>query len=422
MHSTFRKTRAACYTGYVTQAITVNLAPLLFVTFQDRFDLSLGYIAALTLITFLIQICIDAAAIKFVEKTSYRFLAASSQLCSLMGLVMLAFLPYLIMPEVGILIAVLVYSSGSGLSEVVLSPLIEALPADKDSGGNVMTLMHSFYSWGQAAVILISTFLLKLVGNDLWFLLPLFWALVPFFNTIAFLRVPLADMTVHEEGHGVLHMLREPAFITAFLMMICAGAAEQAMAQWASMFAEKGLGVSKVVGDILGPCMFAVMMGIGRTAHGLWGRRFVMSKLLIMLSAFTAVCYAVCVFVPVPLASLLACGFTGLGVSIMWPGMLTLCSHKYPRAGASMFAMLALGGDIGCSVGPYIAGLFSDTVSQATKKSGYAFELCVRLGLDGEQLGLRAGFLAASVFPILMLIGVTILNKKGFDKNEIQGQ
>lgn len=419
MYSKFRYTRAACYTGYVSQAITVNLAPLLFVTFQNRFNVSLGYIASLTLITFLIQICIDAAAVKFVEKTSYRFLATASQLCSLMGLVMLAFLPYLIKPEIGIIIAVLVYSSGSGLSEVVLSPLIEALPAEKDSGGNAMTFMHSFYSWGQAAVILISTFLLSFVGGDLWFLLPLFWAIIPFFNTIAFLRVPIADMTVHDDGHGVLRMLREPAFVLAFLMMICAGAAEQAMAQWASMFAEKGLGISKVAGDILGPCMFAVMMGIGRTAHGLWGKRFVMSKLLIFLSAFTAICYAVCVFVPVPLASLLACGFTGIGVSIMWPGMLTLCSHKYPRAGASMFAMLALGGDIGCSLGPYIAGVSSDAVVNAAEKSGFTLEFCQRLGLDAEQLGLRGGFLAASVFPILMLIGVTILNNKGFDKNEI---
>lgn len=418
MHSDFRKTRIACYTGYVTQAITVNLAPLLFVTFQTKFDVSLGYIASLTLITFLIQIAIDALAVKFVEKVSYRVLAVTSQLCSLLGLVMLSFAPYVMLPQIGILISVLVYSSGSGLSEVVLSPLIEALPQDTSSGGNAMTLMHSFYSWGQAGVILISTLLLRIVGGGAWYVLPLFWALIPLCNTIAFTRVPLADMTVHEEGHSVSGMLRQPVFVVAFILMICAGASEQAMAQWASMFAEKGLGVTKVLGDILGPCMFAVMMGIGRTAHGLWGKKLSLSKLLLALSAFTLACYALCVFVPVPMVSLIACGAAGLGVSIMWPGMLTLCSNKFPLAGASMFAMLALGGDVGCSLGPYLAGVASDTVCDVASDVPWVAAFADSLSMNAEQLGLRAGFLAAAVFPALMLCGVAVLCKKGFENKK----
>ena len=302
----YKHTRIACYTGYVTQAIVVNLAPLLFVIFQKDFKFSLAFIAGITLITFLIQMGIDIAAVYFVEKTSYRTLAVSSQITAFAGLVMLAFLPRITEPHIGVLISVLVYSTGSGLCEVVLSPLIESLPAKGGENTSAMTLMHSFYAWGQAAVILLSTVVIKLMGDGLWWIVPLLWSLVPLFNTFAFLKVPLEKMTVHGEGGGIGKMLRRPEFLLAVLLMICAGASEQAMAQWASMFCEKGLGVTKVVGDILGPCLFAVMMGLGRTLHGLFGGKISMQKLLTVLSAFTIFCYGVTVFVPVPFVSLLS--------------------------------------------------------------------------------------------------------------------
>lgn len=413
MQNNFKRTRIACYTGYITQAIVVNLAPLLFVIFQDTFNVSLGFIALITLITFLVQIVIDLAAVKFVEKVTYRFLAVSSQLTSAIGLILLAILPGIMSPELGILIAVLVYSPGSGLAEVVLSPLVEGLPSDDNSGGSAMTLMHSFYSWGQAGVILLTTVLLKFLGRSLWWVIPLIWALIPIYNTLCFLKVPMVEMNAHDENHGVGGMLKEPIFVIAFVLMICAGASEQAMAQWASMFAERGLGVTKVVGDILGPCLFAVMMGLGRTAHGLFGARINMEKLLLSLAAFTTVCYAVCVFAPFPFVSLLACGFSGVGVSVMWPGMLVLCAEKFPGGGASMFAMLALGGDIGCSLGPYIAGAASDTVIELSGEVQMVADAAVRFGLDAEQLGLRVGFLAAAIFPIMMICGVALLRKKG---------
>ena len=414
----YKKARLACYTGYVTQAIVVNLAPLLFVIFRKDFNFSLSFIAAITLITFLIQMGIDIAAIYFVEKTSYRFLAVSSQITACIGLVLLAFLPRIMIPEIGILIAVFVYSTGSGLCEVVLSPLIEALPAGGGENRSSMTLMHSFYAWGQAGVILITTVVLRLIGDGLWWWLPLIWALIPLFNSFAFMRVPLADMTVHEEGSGILGMLRRPEFLVVILLMICSGAAEQAMAQWASMFCETGLGVTKVVGDILGPCLFAVMMGIGRTAHGLFGGKLNMEKLLFVLSAFAIGCYLVTVFVPVPFVSLLGCGLCGIGVSVMWPGMLALCASRYPTAGASMFAILALGGDIGCSVGPWLTGTVSDAVVNLVNNSSGIFKNLLDSGLTPEQLGLRAGFLSAVIFPLLMLIGVVLLSKSGKKTNE----
>ncbi len=414
----YAKTRIACYIGYVTQAIVVNLAPLLFVIFQNDFNFSLSFIAAITLITFLLQMGIDALAIYFVEKTSYRVLAVSSQFTAFLGLVLLSVLPHIMMPEIGVLLAVLVYSTGSGLCEVVLSPLIEAIPKEPDEKRSSMTLMHSFYAWGQAVVILLTTVLIRIIGDELWWMIPILWSLVPLFNTLTFLRVPLADMTVHEADSSAGKMVCRPEFIVIIVLMICAGASEQSMAQWASMFAEKGLEVTKVVGDILGPCTFAVMMGIGRTLHGLFGAKFDMARLLLILSAFTVGCYIVTVFVPIPLVSLVSCGLAGLGVSVMWPGMLALSAEKYPTAGAAMFAILALGGDIGCSLGPWVTGTVSDAVSKFAVNNEAFIGGNGSFDFDYQQIGLRSGFLAATVFPLMMLVGVILLLKIGKRSND----
>ena len=281
-----------------------------------------------------------------------------------------------------------------------------------------MTLMHSFYAWGQAVVILLTTVLLRIIGDELWWMIPILWSLVPLFNTLNFLRVPLADMTVHEADSSAGKMVCRPEFIVIIVLMICAGASEQAMAQWASMFAEKGLEVTKVVGDILGPCTFAVMMGIGRTLHGLFGAKFDMARLLLILSAFTVGCYIVTVFVPIPLVSLVSCGLAGLGVSVMWPGMLALSAEKYPTAGAAMFAILALGGDIGCSLGPWVTGTVSDAVSKIAVNNEAFIGGNGAFDFDYQQIGLRSGFLAATVFPLMMLVGVILLSKIGKRSND----
>ena len=405
MTQNFKSTRRACYTGYVTQAVVVNLAPLFFVTFQNEFKVSLSFLAALTLVTFVVQIFIDVAAVKFIEKTTYRTLAVFSQFTSAAGLLLLAILPKLMAPEPAIIISALLYSSGSGLSEVVLSPLIESLPTEGKSSGAAMSLMHSFYSWGQAAVILISTLSLKLIGGDNWFFLPLFWALIPVYNGLMFTRVPMAvDMDVHDNSHGFGGLFKQKEFLFVLLIMICAGASEMTMSQWASMFAEKGLGVTKVVGDILGPCLFAALMGSGRTLNGLFVKREAMHRVMVFAAALTFVCYLVTVFVPVPMIALLGCGLSGLGVSIMWPGMLSICAEKYPGGGASMFALLAVGGDVGCSLGPWIAGIVSDVV----ERSGAA-GLFTYITQNAEEAGLRSGILTAAVFPLLMLTGVLLL-------------
>lgn len=388
----------------MSQAITVNLAALLFVIFQKSFKVSLSYIAALTLITFLVQIFVDLMAVKFIEKASYKALSVISQLTSVVGLVALAFLPMIINPKLAIILSVIVYSSGSGLSEVVLSPLMDAIP-ETNKNGFAMTLMHSFYSWGQAAVILLTTLILGIVGDALWWILPLIWALVPLYNMIMFIIVPIPQMTVADEKHGALGMIKNPVFVLLVILMICGGATEQVMAQWSSYFAEECLGVTKVVGDITGPFAFAVMMGLGRVAHGLFGKRFDLAKLLQILAIICAACFLAIVFAPNPVVALIACGMSGIGVSIMWPGILAYCSSKYKGAGASMFALLALGGDIGCSLGPWLTGFVSDIA----KSNDFTI-----MSLSTDNSCLRAGFLAALVFPLILIVGIAVVRR---DKN-----
>ena len=413
MQSKYIVTKLSCFTGYVSQAITVNLAPLLFVIFSESFKLSLSFIALIPLLTFLIQIVIDAAAVWFIEKVNFRLLCFLSQFMSFSGLILLSFLPGVWDPAAGIIVSILVYSSGSALAEVILSPLIDAIGREED-GSTAMTFLHSFYSWGQAIVIVVTTLVLKITGSTHWEILPLMWALIPLFNSIAFCKVRMPVVDSHDSEHGISKMLFRPSFIIAIFLMICAGATEQVMAQWTSLFAEVGLGVSKVTGDIIGPCMFAVMMGIGRTLHGLFGKKLDIKKLLMILSAFTVACYLMTIFARIPFMSLVGCGLSGLGVSIMWPGLLTMCSDDHRGGGALMFAFLALGGDIGCSVGPYLSGSVSDMIINSKSLSLLGEEL----GLLPEQFGLRAGFFASLIFPVMMFFGVWLLKKEGKRKND----
>lgn len=398
----FNHTRRACNTGYVTQAIVLNLAPLLFVIFQNKFHVSLGFLAFLTLVTFLIQIAIDVIAVRFVERFGYRFLAVSSQFVSAAGLVMMSFLPSVIMPEIGLLAATLVYSSGSALAEVVLSPLAEGLPGD-GKGGASLALLHSFYAWGQTAVILVTTGLLVVLTDALWWIVPLIWALVPIFNGIMFLIVPMIPMAESDTKHDGVKLFRYKYFALAFLLMICSGASEQAMAQWASYYAERGLSISKTVGDLLGPCIFALMMALGRTYYGIKGAKLNLNRALLLCSVLTFGCYMTAVFAPFPLLSLAAVGLAGLGCSLMWPGMLSVSAVRFPQAGAAMFALMALGGDIGCSLGPWLTG----TVSGIIEK--YPGDLA---GPLLEQHALKAGFLVGSIFPLVMILGMIAFCKK----------
>lgn len=387
----YEKTKAACYLGYVTHAVAVNLAPLLFACFQRTYEVKLGFLAFLTFVTFAIQIFVDLSAVKFIEKVSFRALAVASQYLCAVGLILLGILPDIIVPEAAFIISSVFYSVGSGMAEVVLSPLIESIP-EKEGQGSSLSLLHSFYSWGHVLVIAVTTLLLKLTGDEFWFVIPVMWSAVPLSCAIRFSRVCIPEMMCHEEGKSIKGLFRCKLFVLFFVLMISSGAAEQIMAQWSSYYAEVGLGVSKVVGDLAGPFVFALMMALGRTFYGIFGSRLELKHSLVFFAALTAVCFAIASLCRIPSVSLVAMGLSGVGISLLWPGILSLSKNAYKGGGASMFAFLAFGGDIGCSLGPFISGTVSELVNVSNS--------------------MRAGILSGILFPLVMIIGLILIIKR----------
>lgn len=405
MPAKYKKTLAACCLGYVTQSIVVNLAPLFFVIFKNRYGFSYSFIASIIFATFAIQIVVDAASVKFMSVLGYRRCAVLSQVFSAAGLLLLGILPRLISYRAAVMTAVVVYSIGGALMEVVISPITDALPTE--SAGASMAFLHSFYSWGQVFVIVVTTLLLALVSDDFWFVIPLIWTALPVACTILFFRVPIIEPEVQNAVRVTGRLFARRSFLLAIMLMICAGASEQIMAQWASIFCERGLGVTKVVGDLLGPCLFAAFMGLGRTWYGVKGAKIDLKRTLCVCSGFSVVCYIVTVISGSPFLSLAGCALCGLGVSLLWPGMLSATSASFPEGGPAMFALLALGGDIGCALGPYVAGIVSDRVSN----SSFGVSLTERCGVGIDEISLKCGILAGIVFPVLMFVGTLIMLK-----------
>lgn len=394
MKYTYKHTTYACYIGYITQAIINNLAPLLFIIFQSSYDLSFEEVGRLVLINFGMQILTDLVAVKYVDKIGYRKAAVLAHFLAASGLVFLGVLPNIMpSPYLGFIIAVMVYAVGGGLLEVLVSPIVESLPGEEKD--RAMSLLHSFYCWGQVGVVLITTLLIKVMGQNLWPILPILWASVPLWNLFNFLKVPLMP-PVHEKALlSVKQLFQTKFFLIALVLMLCAGAAELTMSQWSSLFAQTGLKVSKVMGDLLGPCLFAVLMGIGRAAYGIWGNKINLRNAMGLSSVLCIICYIITIFAPHPVLSLLGCAFSGLSVSLMWPGTFSLTSARFPMGGTAMFGLMAVAGDLGGSVGPWMAGFIADISAS----------------------GLKAGLMVGLIFPAIMLLGVTLFGTgKGGNK------
>jgi fucose permease len=377
-------TRAACYLGYVSQSIVNNLGPLLFLTFHRQFDVSLQKLAFLVILNFGVQLLVDLAAVHFVDRIGYRAAALAAHVFCAAGLWGMGTLPFILPPYWGLLIAVFINALGGGLLEVIISPIVEALPTDHKAAA--MSLLHSFYCWGVVGVVLLSTLYFNLAGIDNWRRLPLLWALVPLGTVFLFAAVPLKTLIGETEKAVPLRELSvKRLFMFLFLMMICSGASEQAMSQWASLFAEAGLGVSKTLGDILGPCAFAILMGLARVLFGMQKsggdeeRR--LSGILLGAGLLCILSYLVTVFSPWPLLSLGGCALCGFSVGVMWPGTFSLAARVFPLGGTAMFAILALAGDVGCAAGPGLVG---------TVMNGAA---------------LKTGLLTAIVFPLILAAG-----------------
>lgn len=390
----YKKTLIACYLGFITQAITSNFAPLLFLTFKSSYGISLEMIALIPMVFYLTQLLVDLVAVKFADIIGYRTCVVISQLVSALGLILMAFLPELLPNAfVGIIISVVLYAIGSGLVEVLLSPIVEACPFENKSG--VMSLLHSFYCWGAVGVILGSTLFFAIFGIENWKILTMIWAAVPLVNTVNFLSCPIERLVEDGDGMRVGQLLRTPLFLLMILLMICAGASEATMTQWASAFTESALGVSKTIGDLAGPCMFAVFMGITRVFYGKFSEKLNLTKVMLACGSLCVVCYLLAALSPISMIGLVGCALCGLSVGIMWPGTICISSQKCPRGGTAMFAFLALAGDLGAAVGPTVVGGIADAVGG----------------------NLKTGLLFATLFPAIMILGLILLLKK-FEKRK----
>ena len=380
----YRRTLIACYLGIITQAISANFAPLLFITFHESFAISLERVALVPTLFFFTQLLVDMASAKFVDRIGYRACVVASEVFSAAGLIGLAFLPELLPdPFAGILICVVVYAIGSGLIEVLVSPIVEACPFDNKAG--VMSLLHSFYCWGAVAVILGSTLFFAAFGIARWRLLACLWALVPVYNIWNFAVCPIERTVDESESMGIGRLLRTPVFWLFAVLMLCSGAAELSMAQWASAFTEAALGVSKTIGDLAGPCLFAALMGASRAFYGKYSERIDLGTFMLGSGAMCVACYLLASLARLPILGLAGCALCGLSVGIMWPGTLSIASRRCPKGGTAMFALLALAGDLGGSLGPSTVGVASS--------------------MAGDSL--KIGILVAMVFPVV-LIGLLV--------------
>ena len=397
MKFTFKHTKLACYSSYMSSAVAINFPPILFIFFHKQFGLSLVDLGALISLNFGVQLITDIVCASIIDKKiTYRQAAVTANSLVSAGLLLLGILPQLMSAKfLALIMATVVYSIGCGLLEVIISPIVEAVPEDAKASN--MAFLHSFYCWGQMVAILFSTVLLFLLGNGNWWIISIIWAIIPFLAALLFSKVPLNTLP-KEEKKSSINLFKNKVFIIFLLLMTASGAAEIAVAQWASMFVETALGVSKTTGDLLGPCVFALLMGIARVIYAKYSEKLNLSNYIVFCGVLCVISYLVMVLVPNQYIALAAVGVVGFSVGIMWPGTLSLASLKFPLGGTAMFAYLAIFGDIGCTTGPALAAAVSESTS-----------------LFGSPL--KAGILACVVFPLLVVILTLILKKMRSEKN-----
>jgi len=385
MKENYRYTRLACYIGFVVQAIVNNFLPILFVALQTNYKLSYEQLARLIVINFGVQIVIDISSPKVMKMLGYRKASCASQGLAAVGLVLLGVLPNVIDPYTAICVSAIIYAMGSGMMEVMLSPIIENLPGDNKEGS--MCITHSFYCWGQAFTIIITTILVSIFSIDGWHYIPLIWAIIPFINFFSFLKVPIVEPSPDVKLASFKELFKRGNFRGYMIMMLCAGASEIAMAEWASLFAQKALGVDKVLGDLAGPCAFALCMASARVLYGVNAKKISFKKLLMLLSVFAFVCYMAVAVVENAVVSLVFCALCGFAVSVFWPGIYSAAARDFPDGGMIMYGTFAMCGDMGCALGPWILGIVAD------------------------GFGLNCGFGVTAVFPIIMFIATAFTLK-----------
>ena len=383
----YSKTLRACYLGLITQAIAANFAPLLFWSFHSDFNISLGQIALIPAVFYVTQLVVDLICAKYVDAIGYRKSIVASQLLAGLGLIGIAVLPNIVSPYIGILIGVFFYAFGSGLIEVLCSPIVEACPFEHKE--KVMSLLHSFYCWGSVGVILLSTLYFAIFGIDKWQILACVWAIIPLYNIYNFATCPIERLVEDGQGMSLRQLLKKPIFADAIILMICAGASEMSMAQWASAFAESALGLTKSVGDLAGACLFATTMGISRMLYGKFGEKIDLIKFMLISGVICVVSYLLAGLSAMPIWGLAGCVMCGFSVGIMWPGSISITAPRIPKGGTALFALLAMAGDMGGAFGPSVVGYFSQHA--------------------GDNL--QAGLLTGCIFPLIMLATLIAMKK-----------
>lgn len=394
MKSNYQKTMYACFTGYIVQAIVNNFVPLLFLTFESTYGIPLSRITMLITINFGIQLLVDLLSAGFVDKIGYRASIVLAHVFSAGGLFGLAVFPA-VFPSAfaGLLLAVIIYAVGGGLIEVLISPIMESCPTENKE--KAMSLLHSFYCWGHVGVVLLSTLFFRVFGIWNWKILTCIWMLIPVINAFVFSKTPIAPLVEEgEKGMSILDLAKNKIFWLLMLMMVCSGASEQAVSQWASTFAERGLGISKTLGDLAGPMAFAVLMGSARAFYGKFGDKIDLDKFMLGSAVLCVISYLCISLSPSPVLSLAGCGICGLSVGIMWPGSFSKAAASIKNGGTALFALLALAGDLGCSGGPTLVGYVSSVMSD----------------------NLKGGIMAAVIFPVLLAAGIMML--KLINKNK----
>ncbi len=385
----YEHTINASYIGYITQAIVNNFVPLLFLTFASDYGFSLDKITLITTINFGIQLLVDLLSAKTIDRIGYKRAIIMAHAFSAAGLMGLAFLPEITgNAYIGILMSVVFYAIGGGIIEVLISPMVEACPTDRKEAA--MSLLHSFYCWGHVAVVILSTMFFSAFGIGHWRVLACLWALVPIFNMFYFSVVPIYSITENHEKIPFRKMVKQKVFWLLIIVMICSGASEQAMSQWASAFAESALKVSKTVGDLAGPCAFAILMGTSRAIYGKCSEKLPLKKMMVASGMLCISCYSLAIFTDNPLFSLIGCALCGFSVGIFWPGTFSIAAWNLKGGGTAMYALMALAGDVGCSSGPTIVGLIA----------------------DANAGNLKAGLTVALIFPLLICVLVPLLKGK----------
>lgn len=410
---TFGRTRGACYLGYVIQAVVNNLTSLLFVIFNaEPYGISLEQLGRLVFINFMAQLIIDALSIYIVPKFGYHRCVIFAQLCSALGFILLGILPLIISPYIGIMLAIVFLAVGSGFIEVLISPIIEALPSENKAGN--MSFLHSFYCWGQVITVSITTFILLFIGRERWYIIPLIWSILPFFNSFLFWKAEIIELRADAEHEKApLTIFRDKKFYFYIILMLCAGASELAMVQWSSFFVEIGFSVEKWLGDLLGPCMFAVLMGLGRMLFAMLSDRISLTKIMLAAAGLCTVCYLIVAISNNAVLSVVGCALCGLSVSVMWPGVFSMGAKRFHSSGTTIFSLMAIFGDLGCALGPWFLGLISDLSDITGISKGYADFM----GISSNKPGMQLGFLFTAIFPLVMfivlLVRIISKNKKG---------